>query len=373
MTTNQISALVNNISSIALGRSALTTVDAGSLVSLGSAVLSSQDNAEAFMNTLLQRIGRTIVRFRSYRNKFSDQIIGDMEWGAILQKLNVSVGDAVDDVAWDLTDGQSVDQWIVKKPTVSQKLFVGRNPYTFYITIPYNQLREAFLSAEAMQAFISSIYGKVQNKLEFSAENLARTTLATAIANTRAAQRINLNAAFTAARGGGSTGITEGNYTTNEGFLRFCVRMINATARKMTDMTTLYNDGTVDTFTPYDDMKIRVIADFQEALETYVQYNAFNKELVELNAFSELNYWQSPQTPYKVDIEDATGTAFTQDNIVAVIHDRDAWGLYQQNTDVLSTGLNARGKYTNYFYHNMRNYMIDTSENFVVFYVDAAT
>ena len=373
MQTNQISSLINSLVAQAIGRDALTRVDASSLVSLGNEVLSSQQNTEAFMNTLLQRIGRTIVRYRAYRNKFADQVIGNMEWGAILQKLNVSVGDAVDDVSFDLTDGQSVDQWIVKKFTVSQKLFVGRNPYTFYVTIPYTQLREAFTSGEAMLAFISSIFGKVQNKLEKSAEELARATLAYGMASCRSEQLINLNALYTQKKGGASTGVTVDNFSTNPDFLRFMVREINQFARCMTDMSVRFNDGTVETFTPYEDMKLRVLSDVQSALETEVQYSAFHKELVELGDYSTVNFWQSEINPYLVSNTKEDGTEFNLSGVVAVLHDREAWGIYQENTDVLSTGLNARGKYTNYFYHNMRNYMLDTSENFLVFYVGDAT
>ena len=68
MTTEQIYALVNEVNDEAFGSSALTVADTSSLISLGNTVLSSSTNTEAFLNTLAQRIGRTILRFRDYRN-----------------------------------------------------------------------------------------------------------------------------------------------------------------------------------------------------------------------------------------------------------------------------------------------------------------
>ena len=75
MTTEQIYTLVNEVNSEAFGQNALSVVDTSSLISLGNTVLSSSTNTEAFLNTLAQRIGRTILRFREYRNKLGDMVL----------------------------------------------------------------------------------------------------------------------------------------------------------------------------------------------------------------------------------------------------------------------------------------------------------
>ena len=89
MNTEQIYSLVNAVNQQAFGQTALAVADTSSLISLGNTVLSSSTNTEAFLNTLAQRIGRTILRYRDYRNKLSDMVINDFEYGAILQKIKV--------------------------------------------------------------------------------------------------------------------------------------------------------------------------------------------------------------------------------------------------------------------------------------------
>ena len=69
MTTDHIYTLVNAVNQQAFGATALAVTDASSLVALGNVVLSSSANTEAFLNTLLQRIGRTIMDYRRYRNR----------------------------------------------------------------------------------------------------------------------------------------------------------------------------------------------------------------------------------------------------------------------------------------------------------------
>ncbi|MBQ5768377.1 MAG: hypothetical protein IIV94_05765, partial [Clostridiales bacterium] len=193
MNTNQIYTIVNSAVDQAIGDSGITAIDTQSLISLGNVVLDSSTNTEAFLNTLAQRIGRTIYRFRDYNNKFKDMLVSDMEWGAILQKIRVEMPVAEADQMYTLTDGQSIDHYVVAKPKAHQKLFVTRTPYQFKITIQRETLKEAFLSAEAMGSFIALVFGEVRNAIELALESLGRLTLAAAISEAgQTTQTINL-------------------------------------------------------------------------------------------------------------------------------------------------------------------------------------
>lgn len=366
MTTEQIYALVNEVNSQAFGDTALAVADAASLVSLGNVVLTSTTNTESFLNTLVQRIGRTIVSFRAYRNKFADMVRDDFEWGAILQKIRVHMPDAVTDPAYALTDGQSVDPWTVYKPDVEQKLFVTRTPYMFPVTIAREQLKEAFTTESAMGAFIAAIFGQVRNALEVSLENLGRVAIANMIAET-GAREVTLVTDYNAETGATLTAATA---LQNDAFLRYAVARIKSASDYMTDMSTLYNDGSIETFTPRENQRLKVLSDFERRLETVVQYSAFNEELVRLDAFQMINFWQSNQagTRDSIKVERASdGTETTIDNIVAVLFDVDALGMYRTEEDVLTTPVNAKGLYYNTFYHLKQLWFNDLSENFVYF------
>lgn len=368
MNTNQIYGLVNSVASQALGSSAIAAVDATGLVSLGDAVLSSATNTENFVNTLCQRIGRTIYHYRAYRNKLRGIILeNDMEWGAILQKIDMELPAAVNDDAYDLIDGQSIDPWIIAKPSVSQKLFVGRNPYMFKITISRKTLKEAFLSESAMGSFISFVFGKIRNMIEVSYEELARTALVSAIAETSGSTReVKLLTEFNAERG---TSLTYQQAIGNSVFLNYCVGQFNLYRDYLTDMSELYNDGTTATFTPYEDQRLTVLSKFERVLQTTSQYAAFHDQYVKFeNAYDSVNFWQAAQDIDSISAKKISDqTDVTLDHVVAVLHDRDAVGVYQQDEEVLTTPVNARGLYYNTFYHIMKNMFLDTSENIVVF------
>lgn len=367
MTTEQIYTLVNEVNSEAFGQNSISVVDTSSLISLGNTVLSSSTNTEAFLNTLAQRIGRTILRFRDYRNKLGDMVLNDFEYGAILQKIKVIMPQAEEDQMYDLTDGQAIDHYVVAKPQVDQKLFVTRTPYQFHITIQRETLKEAFLSESAMGSFIGIVFGEVRNAIEVSLENLGRVTLATAIAETSGTSRIrNLVTEYNTLAG---TSLTAATALLNEAFLRYAIREINSVVDAMQDMSVLYNDGSFETFTPKEDMRVKIVSKFQRALETAVEYAAFHDQFVRPDVdYTTLNYWQSAQSPYEVQItRPSDQTDVTVENVVTLIHDRDAMGVYKIDEDVLTTPVNAAGAYYNTYWHEKQLRFIDLSENFVVF------
>ena len=367
MNTNQIYTIVNSAVDQAIGDSGITAIDTQSLISLGNVVLDSSTNTEAFLNTLAQRIGGTIYRFRDYNNKFKDMLVSDMKWGAILQKIRVEMPVAEADQMYTLTDGQSIDHYVVAKPKAHQKLFVTRTPYQFKITIQRETLKEAFLSAEAMGSFIALIFGEVRNAIELSLESLGRLTLAAAISEAgQTTQTINLVTDYNADTG--ST-LTSATALYNADFLRYAIFRINNIVDMIQDMSVLYCDGILPTFTNKENMKIRVLSAFQRRLETVVEYAAFHDQFTSIDGqYSTINYWQAEQTPSSIDIKKPSdGSAFQGSNIIAVVHDRDAFGIYQIDETVLTSPVNAAGAYYNQYWHEKQGRFVDTSENMVVF------
>lgn len=372
MDTNQIYEIVNAVAEETMGESALVATDTASLVAMGNAVLSSSTNTECFIDTLVQRIGRTMISYRPYKSKLGLLAVSDMTMGAIMQKIKVKMPTAVEDVTTQLIDGQSVDQYIISKPKATQKLFVKRTPYTFYITIQKKWLREAFTSETAMGSFISAIYGEVENALELSQENLARLCMANFMAtiSTSANRVVDLVTDFNTATG---ESVPAGpDALLNEAFLRYSLGRMNNIAKKMETMSVLYNDGSETRHSPAADQRFVSLVDFQTALETQVQWAAFNERYVKKQNGIEVPYWQSAKSPFDIDLviegDDAEQEeSTTLENIVGFIHDRDALGTYRKEVEVATTPLNARGLYTNQFWHMNDLYFNDVTENGVIF------
>ena len=91
-------------------------------------------------------------------------------------------------------------------------------------------------------------------------------------------------------------------------------------------------------------------------------------EFVRMADAENLTYLQNANQPNSIDVLRASdGVNITVDNIVGIIFDRDACGMYKRMEDTLTTPVNAAGRYYNTYYHLQQLWFNDLSENFVVF------
>lgn len=375
MDTTQIYGILNDIVSQGIGGVAITSVNAQNLISLGDAVLSSQSATEGFLNSLALRIGRTIIRFRKYENKLSGLLLDDFEWGAILQKLRIGMPNAEADESFGLTDGASVDHYKVKKPEVEQKLFVTRTPYQYHVTIQRAHLKEAFTSEDAMGRFISAIFGEVRNAIDYGLERLGRTAITNMIAESYGASAaapkqnvVNLGTLYRTINANAPA--TADGLMNDPDFMRFAISTINTRKDMMQEMSVLNmaDANAMPTFTPLDRMHSFILSGFQRRLETVVEYAAFHDKFVRMADAENLTYLQNANNPNSIDVLRASdGNNIVVDNIVGIIFDRDACGMYKRMEDTLTTPVNAAGRYYNTYWHLQQMWFNDLQENFVVF------
>lgn len=371
METNQIYELVNLAATEALGgQSTVQVQDTSSLVTLGNLVLNTA--VESFLQTLMGRIYYTMFSFRPFEGKFKDEILSSEQYGMILQKLKASMPVAQSDPTYDLTDGQSVDMYEVQKPKVSQKLFAKRTPYQFQRTVQRKALQEAFLSPTAMDQFWAMIFGEVRNAIELSNDNLVRDTMNNYIANVAAtAREVKLLTRYNDLSG---AALVPGKAIRDRGFLGYGISQIKLYIKRLTDMSTQYNDGSETRHTPIEMQKIRILTEFINNAETVLQAETFNESFVRLTGYTELNYFQNAapgnEMTIKVTPETPEGPAtapVTVENVIGCIYDRDALGVFRESTDALATPVNAKARYYNMFWFEEATKFNDLSENFILF------
>lgn len=373
MAVKQIYDIVNSVNSQTMGVSDLTVVDEQGLISLGQTILTTSGLADTWLNSLAQRIGKTIISFREYKSKYSDMVLDSMQWGNIVQKIKVSMPEATQDESYSLVNGKSVDMYKVANPKVTQSFFTTETPYQFFVTIKRTQLEEAFTSEASMIGFIGAIYGEVQNAIELSLESLARNCITNFIGERIKSNKGNYNLLSMYNTETGKT-LKVNTCLHDKEFLAYCVSRINLISKYMENMSTLYNDGTQTRHTPKSLQHLRVLEDFESRLETVVQYQAFRDGYVKLDNYHTTSFWQNIKYPDYIKINIASdGSLVHQANILAILYDRDALGLYKKDSWTSTTPFNSAGGYYNTYYHHKELYFNDLSENFVVFYIADTT
>ena len=386
LSAKQIYAIVNEVAQQAMGTNAIAVVDNTGLIALGNTVLSSDATKNNFINALTDRIGRTIVSFREYHSHFPDFERDSIEWGNILQKLKIAMPNAEEDQSYNLVDGTSVDQYKINKAKVNQLLFTSETPWQTHITVHLEALEKAFIDTSAMGAFISGMFGEVQNRIELAMENLSMACVNNYIGEviTRKEERpsriINLVTEYKDKTGVDHTK-TPLNALDDENFLKFVIRRINSLSSTLEYMTVnLYNDtgiyvdegisGTYTRHTPKSEQKLMLFIDLVNALKTNINSKAFNMEQVAIDIpFMTVPFWQSMQTPSGINIKPTSTPTkpVVQSLVMGILYDREAMGTFKKKYNSITSPINAAGQYYNVFYHMLTMYYNDLTENAVIF------
>ena len=394
VTATQIYKIVNEVAKQAMGSSAIAVVDTAGLIALGNTVLGSDATKNNFINALTDRIGRTIVSFRAYHSHFPDFERDSIEWGNILQKLKIAMPEAEKDQSYDLVDGASVDQYKINKAKVNQLLFSTESPWQTHITVHLEQLEKAFTSATDMGAFISGMFGEVQNRIELAMENLSMECVNNYIAelNARAGSTVNPNRVYKLVTlYKDATGV---DHTTepltaldDEEFLKFTVRTINRISATMEYMTagvfnapqnasieppTETEKNIYTRHTPKSEQRMMLFIDMVNALKTNINSKAFNMEQVAIDIpFKTVPFWQSLKNPSSINVKCASGVSSESiPAVMGILYDREAMGTFKKKYKSLTSPVNAAGQYYNVFYHMITMYYNDLTENAVIFLLE---
>lgn len=379
---NQIYLMVNDIASEMYGEKAIAVKDTSTLVSLGDTILSSNVDKEKFFNSLVDRIGRTVIAVREYTPKDRSVKRDEMDWGLIYQKISFKKHEAVDNPSWE-TSTQANPFDVEVSTEAVQKLFAKISTFSYEDSIPDYQLFTAFQSASAMGAFISGIYTNIENAMKVAEEGLANlavdTYMAGALIKGKSAQKRNLLSEYNTANG---TELTVTQALKNADFLKFASREINIVVQNMKVMSTLYNAEDIPRFTPNDKLVVEILGQFASATASYLESDTYHNELVKLPRYEEVPYWQGTGTSFafddvsKIDItnselavaeQNPTGT-ISQTGIIAFVHDYDAVAsiIYRRRSNSI---YNPRAERFNIFEKADKGYAVDLSENGVVFYM----
>lgn len=387
LTAKQIFGIVNEVAAQAMGSNSMTVLDNSGLVALGNTVLGSVDTKNNFINALTDRIGRTIVSFRAYHSHFPDFERDSIEWGNILQKLKIGMPSAEEDQSYNLEDGTSVDMYKINKAKVNQLLFSTETPWQTHITVHLDELEKAFVDYSAMGAFISGMFGEVQNRIELAMENLSIDCVNNYMAEIikrkkeKPSRVINLVTDYNAAMEFTEADALKPKDALNTpAFLEYVVRRINTISSTMEYMTSsIFNDTVFagdDTqsdiysrHTPKSEQRMMLYIDLVNSLKTNVNSKAFNMKEVAIDLpFKTVPFWQSIKTPDGINVKPASGgAAVLQSSVMGILFDREAMGTFKKKYSSLTSPINAAGKYYNVFYHMIEMYYNDLTENAVVF------
>ena len=377
---SQIYDLVNQTAKESMGEQAITVKDVSSLIALGDSVLASNTDTENFLNTLVDRIARTVFSVRQYESDSEGMVRHPFEFGCIVQKIYVDLPEAKKNDAWKIGKSDYAPKFApVIKPTAKQKLFNGITTWEVDVTIPDFMFRTAFTNETSMATFIDAIFTAMDNMMTLALENNANLTRASFIARKikggKPCGAINLLHEYNTIT---NAGLTVEGALMNAEFLAWASRSINLWVKRMSKMSVLFNEEGYKRHTPKDKLVVNLLQDFTSACDTFLGANTFHDELVKLPMYDSVAYWQGAGESFDFDdtsainikLDDTEHGTISKKGIIGVIYDYEAMGV-TLNERRSTSERNNHDEYTNYYNKANIGYFNDMSENGIVFYLEA--
>lgn len=397
MEVKQIYTLINSVSGEVLGRTDIVTEDLTGIVDLGKEVF-NQSAVDNYVKSLVNHIGKVIFVNRPYAGKVPSVLMDAWEFGSVLEKISADVPEAEENDSWNLTDGTSYDQDVFHKPTVTAKFFNSKVTFEVPVSITERQVKESFSNAAQLNGFISMIYAAVEKSMTIKADALIMRTINNMIAETVLADAVafggtaagdmagaDLASASTARcvnllklyndKTGASTKLTAAKAITDPDFIRFASYVMGTYADRLQSISTVFNVGGKERFTPKDMLHVVLLSDFAKAAQTYLYSDTFNRGDVLLPQAETVPFWQGSGQNYEfastgnINIKESGGKAVEISGVLGVMFDRDALGVCNLDRRV-TTNYNAKAEFFNNYYKFDAGYFNDTNENFVVFFIE---
>ena len=390
MTFTQAAAIITEVVSQASGRQQIRPTNPAEFVAVAKVGL--ETGYDALATAISQVLSRTMFSTRPYTRKFAGLEADEIRYGNHVRKINYIDQDPEEDDRIKLVDGQSIDQYIVKKPKVLQTNFYGETVYQAHITIYRDQLDTAMTGPEEFARFISGLMEHMENQMEKWHEETARLTVANFIAGKAAADSSNVIYLLDQYESEtGLTGLTAQTIKQPANFAPFA-KWLFSYLKTMSDMMTERSikfhqnftiNGTLQPIhrhTPLENQKIYLYAKQLNELDSSVLSDAFHDNYLQIADHERVNFWQSINSPMQIQAtpgyNDPDGSihanpaAVTLENVFGVIFDQEAAGYTVINKWQANTPFNARGGYTNLYWHFTDRYWNDFTENGLVLILD---
>lgn len=390
---NNFYTTINQLATYGLeGGTISSIVDYASFVDAGKTIndIGGSDLANNFVANLMNRIALTVDTHRSYKGKYTDIYRGTIGYGNTIEMIIDGFYDTQAAVFANLpTDGESVDQYVINRPTTHVRYYTDTNAYSIPVTITRDQLRKAWRTPDEMDTFVRNVIGAVLNSNEYHREigriNAVNSQISHCLGTPKATNVINFCSIFN------DMGLTPaGKYITDAGKcrayfneilandpdkVRYMVSTIRHYSRAIESPSNLYNTERITTFTPASGKRLYLLDRFAKSADALIYQNAFNPDYNRLDDYVTVNYWQNANEDFVVSAKTEYNAYGGHENdetstVIGVLFDEYAVAEYLRSQTMDATPYNARGKYWNYWLNVETELINNPLANTVVFTFD---
>lgn len=378
MKVTQIYSILNSVMQETLGSETVVNEDLTNIVDLGNEVINT-DNVDNYVKKLVNHIGKVIFKDRIYQGSVPSVLMDSWEFGSVLEKVAADLPAATESDTWKLEDGKDYSPDIFYQPSVSAKFFNSKVTFEIPLSFTELQVKESFSNVNQLNGFLTMLQTAVENSMTVKLDSLIMRTInnmtGETLSDNNAVRAVNLLSTYNAEKGQKLTALQA---TKDPEFIRYASYMISLYVDRLAKISTLFNVGGKERFTPADKLHLVLLSEFAKASDVYLQSDVFHDEKVSLPNYESVPFWQGSGKDYgfgstsTIDVKTSSGKTVKKTGILGVMFDTEALGVSNLDKRV-TTNYNPKAEFYTNFYKADAGYYNDLNENFVVFYVADAT
>lgn len=389
MLMTQVYEILNTITSEILGDSVVVNEDLSNVVDIGKAFANLDNGLDNYVRRLQDHIGRMVFVDRVYSGRAPRVLMDGWEYGSIMEKVRAALPEATENESWNLENGASYDPNVFTAPEVSVKFFNKRVTFEIPISITERQVKSSFSNATQLNAFYSMIKTAIENSMIVKLDSLIMRTINSAIAETiyseypsgsstyddgTGVRAVNLLYMYNQTLPQSATPLTAADAIHDPDFIRFASYQMALYSDRLAVISTLFNIGGTEKFTPKDRQHFVMLSEFKRAADVYLQSDTFHDEFTRLPEAESVTYWQGSGIDYAftstsaINVTTADNHTVSASGILGVIFDRDTLGVANLDRRV-TTNYNPKAEFWNEWHKADAGYFLDLDENCVVFFV----
>lgn len=385
MEVKQVYELANTITNEVLGKENVVNEDLSNIVDVGEEIINS-NNLDNYVKNLVDRIGKVVFVNRPYSGSVPSLIMSGWEFGSIMEKIQADIPEASENDSWELVNGTSYDPNIFYQPKVTAEFFNKKMTFECNMSFTEKQVKESFSNAEQLNGFMSMLYNSVDRSMTIKIDGLVMRTINNAIASTiysdygidekntkSGIKAVNLLYLYNNKYG---TTLTPIQALTTPEFIRFASYEIGLYRDRLSRMSTLFNIGGKERFTPYDMQHLVLLSDFEKSAGVYLydSNGQFSTENIKLPNADVVPFWQGSGKDYSfenvssINVKTANNDTVSVSGVLGVLFDRDSMGITNYEKRV-TTNYNPKAEFYNNFYKFEMGAFNSQNEQVVVFFI----
>ena len=382
-----------------ISNEAFAALDSQALADIGKAV-TGETTITNLVNGLISRLGKHEIEARGLDDFLPSIDVDPQEWGGFMERTRVGLGEILNDPMFTKTAGASyaeIEHTYFGQDTTS-RIFEEGKPIMCPISIEREMLKDAFLSWDKMDEYISAKQTKIQATLTLALMALKRGLVNCAIARSdvsgTAVHLITDAVADGVLEQIPVVGSDPRNPTFKEAiqnplWIAYCLERIADVMGYMRDPSTAFNDGSMPTWAN-ERPRLILLQKFVNRAKFGVKANTFNPSEIGIGDYDAINSWQaiedvdavtSAHTYYDLDTLSAVSiaaneaakigqsTKYEQTGIIGLAFDRKALGLGLMRNKVTSS-YTGSADFWNMWHHALYNAVFDPSYAMVAFIAD---